>query len=88
MIIKNVEKVKKMITDYRQFTAKNVSDDAGILIGSCHVIFLNVFGMKQVTVKSIPQFLNFNKYFVEWELKNEVSNDRQLLKYVITGDET
>ena len=44
----NVEKVKEMVMNDRQITIREVANDVGILISSCHEIFLNVLGMKRV----------------------------------------
>ena len=35
----NVEKVKEMIINDRRITIREVADDVGISIGSCHEIF-------------------------------------------------
>ena len=42
----NVEKVKEMVMNDRRITIREVADDVGISIGSCHKIFSNVLGMK------------------------------------------
>ena len=44
----NVEKVKEMDINHRRITIRDVADDVGISIGSCHEIFSNVLGMKRV----------------------------------------
>ena len=44
----NVEKVKEMVMNHRRITIRDVADDVGISIGSCHKIFSNVSGMKRV----------------------------------------
>ena len=44
----NVEKVKEMVMNDRRITIREVADDIGISIGSCHKIFSNVLGMKRI----------------------------------------
>ena len=44
----NVEKVKEMVMNDRRITIREVADDVGISIGSCHESFSNVLGMKRV----------------------------------------
>ena len=44
----NVEKVKEMVMNDRRIVIREVADDVGISIGSCHYIFSNVLGMKRV----------------------------------------
>ena len=77
----NVEKVKKMVMNDRRLTIREVADDAGISIVSCHEIFLNVLGMKRVAAKFVPRLLNFDQ-------KQRRMENAELLKRIITGDET
>ena len=88
----NVEKVKEMVMNDRRITIREVADDVGISIGSCHESFSNVLGMKRVAAKFVPKLLNFEKkqrrMEVAQESLNEVNNDAELLKRIITGDET
>ena len=57
----NVEKVKEMVMNDRRITIREVADDVGISIGSCHTIFSNVLGMKRVAAKFVPKWLNFEQ---------------------------
>ena len=50
---KNLEKVKEMVMNDRRITIREVDDDVGISIGSCHEIFSNVLGMKRVATKFV-----------------------------------
>jgi hypothetical protein len=40
---------------------REVADEVGISIGSCHNIFSNVLGIKRVAAKFIPKQLNFGQ---------------------------
>lgn len=88
----NVEKVKEMVTNDRQITIREVADDAGISIGSCHTIFSNVLCMRCVAAKFVLKLLNFEqkqrRMEVAQESLNEVKDDVELLKRIITDDET
>ncbi|PNF37233.1 hypothetical protein B7P43_G00377 [Cryptotermes secundus] len=44
----NVEKVKAMIMNDRRITIREVADDVGISIGSCHEIFSNVLVQRRL----------------------------------------
>ena len=57
----NVEKVKEIVMNDRRITIREVTDDVGISIGSCHEIFWNVLGMKRVAAKFVPKLLNFEQ---------------------------
>ncbi|XP_029665557.1 uncharacterized protein LOC115236955 [Formica exsecta] len=88
----NVEKVKKIIMDNRRITIREVADDVGISFGSCQVIFSDVLGLRRVAAKFVLKLLNFDqeqcRMDIAQELLNEVNDDPELLKRVITGDET
>ncbi|XP_029673845.1 protein GVQW3-like [Formica exsecta] len=88
----NVGKVKKMIMDNRRITIREVADDVGISFGSCQAIFSDVLGLRCVAAKFVPKLLNFDqkqcRMGIAQELLNEVNDDPELLKRVITGDET
>ena len=88
----NAEKVKEMVINDRRITFREFADDFGISIGSCHEIFSNVLGMKRVAAKFVPKLLNFKqkqrRMEVAQESLNEVNDDAELLKRIITGDET
>ena len=87
-----MEKVKEMVMNDRRFTIREVADDVGISIGSCHEIFSNTLGMKRVAAKCVPKLLNFEqkqrRMEVAQESLNEVNDDTELLKRIITGNET
>ena len=55
----NVEKVKEMVMNDRRITIRDVADDVGISISTCHGIFSNVLGMKRVAAKFVPNLFNF-----------------------------
>ena len=50
-----------MVINDRQITIREVADDVGISISSCHEIFSNVLGMKRVAKKFVPKLLNFEQ---------------------------
>ncbi|XP_046975163.1 protein GVQW3-like [Vanessa cardui] len=88
----NIEAAKKIVLKNRRVTIREVAEDVGISIGSCHTIFSEVLGMKRVAAKFVPKLLNFKqkqrRISIAQELLNDVNNDPDLLKRVITGDET
>jgi hypothetical protein len=51
--------VEKMVVNDRRITIREVADEVGISIASCHnMIFSNALGMKQLAAKFIPKLLN------------------------------
>ena len=67
----NVERVKEMVMNDRRITIREVADDVGISIGSCHKIFSDVLGTKRVTAKFVPQLLNFEQKQRRMEVAQE-----------------
>ena len=63
-----------MFMNDRRFTIREVVDDVGISIGSCHDIFANVLGMKRVAAKFIPKLLNFDQKQRRMEVAQESLN--------------
>ena len=76
----------------RQITISEIANDVSISIGSYHEIFSNVLGMKRVAAKFVPKLLNFEQKQRRMEVAqkslNKVNEDAELLKSIITGDET
>ena len=71
----------------RRITIREVAEDVGISIGSCHSIFSNVLGMKNMTAKFVPKLLNFEHkqchISIAQELLNDINNEPGLLKWLI-----
>ena len=88
----NTEAVKKIVMENRRITIRKVAEDVGISVGSCHAIFSDILGLKRVAAKFVPKLLNFDqksrRMTIAQEMFNDVNDDPDLLKKVITGDES
>ncbi|XP_050528011.1 protein GVQW3-like [Daktulosphaira vitifoliae] len=88
----NVKAVKKIVLENRRITIREVAEDVGISVGSCHEVFSDILGMRRVSAKIVPKLLNFDqknrRMSIALELLNDVNDDPDLLKRVITGDES
>ena len=88
----NIGEVKKIVLANRQITVREVNEDLNISIGSCHLIFTEDLGMKQVAVKFVPKLPNFDqkqhRKNIAQELLDSVSDEPNLLQRVITGNES
>ena len=88
----NTEAVKKIVMENRRITIREVAEDVGISVGSCHAIFSDILGLKRVAAKFVPKLLNFDqktrRMTIAQEMLNDVNDDPDLLKKVITGDES
>ena len=81
-----------MILDNHRITVREVCDDVGILFGSCKAIFTNVLDLKRAGAKVVPKLLNFEQKHHRMDIAQEMlttsNDDPDLLKNVITGDES
>ncbi|XP_046674962.1 protein GVQW3-like [Homalodisca vitripennis] len=88
----NIDEVKKIVLANRQIIVREVAEDLNISIRSCHSIFTNDLGMRQVATKFVPKFLNFDQkqqcITIGNELLDSVRDDRNLLQRVITSNES
>ena len=81
-----------MIHGNRRLSVRDVADEVGINIGSCHQIFTERLQMRRVSAKFMPRLLtdDLKENCVEIsqeQLANAVGNEN-FLKNIITGDET
>ena len=83
----NIEAVKKMIVDNRRIIIRMVTDDVGISLGSCQLIFTDVLSMKHAAAKIVPKLLNFEQKQRNMDIAQEMltsfNDDSDLLKKVI-----
>ena len=88
----NTEAVMKIDMENRRITIREVAEDVGISVGSCHAIFSDILELKRVAAKFVPKLLNFDqktrRMTIAQEILNDVNDDPDLLKRVITGDES
>ena len=88
----NTEAVKKIVMENRRITIREVAEDVCISVGSCYAIFSDILGLKRVAEKFAPNLLNFDqktrRMTIAQEILNDVNDDPDLLKKVISGDES
>ena len=59
-INENTEAVKEIVMENRRITIREVAEDVGISVGSCHAIFSDILDLKRVAAKFVPKLLNFD----------------------------
>ena len=88
----NTEVEKKIVMENHRITTREVAEDVGISVGPCHEIFSDILGLKCVAAKFVPKLLNFDQKIrrttIAQEMLNDVNDDSDLLKRVITGEES
>ena len=58
---KNTEAVKKIVIKNRWITIREIAEDIGISVDSCHAIFSDILGLKRMAAKFVPKLLNFGQ---------------------------
>jgi histone-lysine N-methyltransferase SETMAR len=83
--------MKKINHGNRRLTVREVAEEVRISNGSCHTILTEDLGMHRVSAKFVPRLLTDDRKLQRFSTcKNflQRENDENLLKNVITGDET
>ena len=88
----DTEAVKKIVMENSRITIREVAEDVSVSVGSCHAIFSDILGLKSVAPKFVPKLLNIDqktrRVNIAQEMLNDVNDDPDLLKRVITGDKS
>ncbi|UYV68503.1 hypothetical protein LAZ67_5004528 [Cordylochernes scorpioides] len=87
-----VDKVLELVREDRQITVREVAEEAGISFGSTQSIIKDILGVRRVNAVLVPKDLTFDQKNVRKETASlnleATTDDSELLKRVITGDET
>ena len=81
-----------MIRGNRRLTVREVADEVGVSIGSCHKIFTEELQMCRINAKYVSRLLTDdqkeNRVEISQELLANANGNQNVLKNIITGDET
>jgi len=87
-----ITRVCAVIRGNRRLTVREVADEVGISIVSCHQIFTEKLQMRHVSAKFVPLMLTDdqkeNRVEMSQELLAIANGNESFLKITITGDET
>ena len=88
----NIERVRLAIEGDRRLTVRGLENDLGIPKTTVWEILNNILGMTRVCAKFIPKLLTTEQKDLRSEIVQDnlemVSDDENVLKKVITGDES
>ena len=88
----NVSKIKEIVLTNRRITIREVAEKVNISYSSCESIFRDILGFKRVSAKFVPKLLNFkqkhNRKNISEQILTEITDDSEMLKCIITRDET
>lgn len=85
----NIEKVKKIVSENRRVTVREIASELGISIGSAYSILHDILGMRWVTARLVPKLLDsLQKQRRKTVAEEMLSMDDRDIQHIITGDET
>jgi len=88
----NVKRGSAVIRGNRRLTVREVADEVGISVGSCHEVFTGKLEMRRVSAKFVPRLLTEDQKESRVEISHELlanaNGNENCLKNIITGDET
>jgi len=82
----HIERVCAVIRGNCCLTVREVADEVGISIGSCHPIFTEKLQMRRASAKFVPCLLTDDQN--SQELLVNANSNKNFLKNIIKGDET
>ncbi|UYV65855.1 PLD4 [Cordylochernes scorpioides] len=87
-----VDKVLELVHEDRQITVREVAEEAWISFGSTQSIMKDILGVRRLNAVLVPKDLTFDQKNARKETASlnleATTDDPELLKRVITGDET
>ncbi|UYV68058.1 hypothetical protein LAZ67_5002934 [Cordylochernes scorpioides] len=87
-----VGKVLELVHEDRRTTVREVAEKAGISFGSTQSIMKDILGVRRLNAVLVPKYLTLDQKNARKETAilniEATTNDSELLKRVITGDET
>jgi transposase len=88
----HVAQVRSVIRYNRGLTVREVAEESDISLVSCHNILTDKLGMHRVAAKFVPRLLTDEqkeqRVAISQELLDQANSDENLLKNIVTGDET
>ncbi|UYV74812.1 hypothetical protein LAZ67_12001111 [Cordylochernes scorpioides] len=90
--LKKVERLLELVREARRITVREVFEEAGISFGSTQSIMKDILGVRRLNAVLVPKDLTFDQKNARKETASlnleATTDDPELLKRVITGDET
>lgn len=84
--------VGALVRTDRRLTVRELAEEIGISIGSCHSILTETLGMRRVSAKFVPRLLTDeqqeNRVQVAADLFDNATKNPGFMNNIITGDET
>ena len=87
----HIDEINTLVRANRRLTVRELAEECGISVGSCHHILTEELEMQHVTAKFVPRLMTSNQQAqhvqVCHDLLDHSENDKEFLSKIITGDE-
>ena len=88
----HIDEINTLVRANRRLTVRELAEECGISVGSCHHILTEELKMHRVAAKLVPRLMTSDQQAhrvqVCQDLLDHSENDKELLSKIITGDES
>ena len=88
----HIDQINTLVRANRRLTVRELAEECGISIGSCHHILTEELKMHRVAAKFVPRLMTSDQQAhrvqVCQDLLDHSENDKEFLSKIITGDES
>ena len=88
----HIDEINPLVQANRCLTVRELAEECGILVGSCHHILTEELKMHRVAAKFVPRLMTSDqqphRVQVCQDLLDHSENDKKFLSKIITGDES
>ena len=87
-----IDKINTLVRANRRLTVRELTEECGISVGSCHHILMEELKMHCVAAKFVPRLMTSDQQAhrvqICQDLLDHSENDKEFLSKIITGDES
>ena len=88
----HIDEITTLVQANRRLTVRELAEECGISVGSCHHILTEELKMHRVAAKFVPRLMTSDQQAhhvqVCQDLLDHSENDKEFLSKIITGDES
>ena len=88
----HIDEINTLVRANRRLTVRELAEECGISVGSCHHILTEELKMHRVAAKFVPRLITSDQqaHRVQFcqDLLDHSENDKEFLSKIITGDES
>ena len=88
----HIDEINTLVRANRRLTVRELAEECGISVGSCHHILTEKLKMHRVAAKFVPRLMTSDQQAhrvqVCQDLLDHSENDKEFLSKIITGDES